>query len=281
METREINSWQEYLDTVNQIKNDYADRQIGEVIIGNPILFRGQADAEWPLKTTLERYTDNSWDIKSYTKLTYRCRPQIESFTERTWNLPDLAEVEKQIESSYDDFFIQLPCYDYWVYLRHHGFPSPLLDWSQSPFIAAFFAFELQNKAPKAAIYAYVETPGGVKMGWGGSPQINVQGPYVSTHKRHFLQQCWYTFATKAIEEDKKHQFVCHEEILKRGNKRQDILIKIVLPRDKRTEILNNLYEYNINRFSLFHSEEALIQALAFKEIELRKQFGVRKANKQ
>lgn len=31
--------------------------------------------------------------------------------------------------------------YGFMTRLRHHGFPSPLLDWPQSPYIAAFFAF--------------------------------------------------------------------------------------------------------------------------------------------
>jgi hypothetical protein len=31
--------------------------------------------------------------------------------------------------------------YDFMTRLRHHGFPSPLLDWPQSPYTAAFFAF--------------------------------------------------------------------------------------------------------------------------------------------
>jgi len=211
METRKINYWQEYLDEIEKIKGEYTNHQVGNFKIGNTILFRGQANADWPLETTLERYTNQKWTVKSYSKLTYRCLHQVESFTERKWNLPPLQEIEKQIKESYDDFVVKIPCYDYWVYLRHHGFPSPLLDWSVSPFIAAFFAFEQQNNASEAAIYAYVETPKGVKMGWGGSPQINVQGPYVSTHKRHFLQQCWYTYATRGIEKKKQHYFVCPE----------------------------------------------------------------------
>jgi hypothetical protein len=31
--------------------------------------------------------------------------------------------------------------YKYFVCLRHYGFPSPLLDWSRSPYFAALFAF--------------------------------------------------------------------------------------------------------------------------------------------
>ena len=49
----------------------------------------------------------------------------------------------------------------------------------------------------------------------------------------------------------------------------QDVLVKITMPAGERMKVLTDLYDYNINEFSLFQNEESLMKSMAFKEIEL------------
>jgi hypothetical protein len=57
--------------------------------------------------------------------------------------------------------------------------------------------------------------------------------------------------------------------VFQRNSDSQDVLVKIVLPSSLRHEALSHLGDYNINHFTLFQSEDALIKTLAMKEFDL------------
>jgi hypothetical protein len=42
-----------------------------------------------------------------------------------------------------------------WSILQHHGYPTPMLDWSFSPFVAAYFAFEAAADESTPRIYIF------------------------------------------------------------------------------------------------------------------------------
>jgi hypothetical protein len=272
METIRVKSWDGFERTIAAIRREHGiyrrEMQDGTVFQKETrILFRGQANAKWQLNTTLERQTADAYDVLRYVHAAAHHAYEVESFTGTRWNVPTFPEYEKEIAARKDPFEVYLPAYSYLVYLRHHAFPSPLLDWAESPYVAAYFAFAERERG-RAAVYCYIERPKLIKSGSAGTPMITVKGPYVTTHKRHFAQKAWYTIATKWSYTEEKHYFCLHELVFDRNDEDQDLLIKIEIPTTQRSCVLKALNGYNINHFTLFQSEDSLIKALAMKEFD-------------
>lgn len=232
----------------------------------SPLLFRGHSQSSWPLDTTLERRGFADMSVIKYLRIVTSLSSQVSAVTDRSWSLPDFSEMEHQVHRIRQSLWA-IPAYEYLIYLRHHGFPSPLLDWSASPYVAAFFAFHGARTDDDVAIYAYLEYAGAAKVSSDRTPTIRMQGPYAGGHRRHYLQQSSYTICT--VWNDNEMWFASHAKAFSQVNEDQDLTWKITLPSSERRLALKSLDQYNLNAYSLFHSEESLLETIAMREFEL------------
>ncbi len=261
-----VNSWEEF-----KLKLDSLRREHGKASNADrSLLFRGQENSAWGLETTLDRWRKRTLFLDYY-RVISRIRPQIESFTGKEWLISEYPDVVKRA-ASYDAFNSDLSCgkypaYAYMAYLRHHGFPSPLLDWSRSPYIAAHFAFSKVNEKPSERVSIFVLSKTSFKLHGNGMRLVYYPGQYVNTHRRHFLQQSEYTLCLEADRvQDTEWRFEQYHTVFNDGHQQQGICKQFTIPAAERAKVLHELNEYNINAFSLFGSEESLMDTLATRE---------------
>jgi hypothetical protein len=272
-----LENWAAFEDQLQKLENELL-KQKGK----SKFLYRGHEDHSYNLLTTLERNGQEKMLLKEYHDLISRVKPQIESFTGDNWNILSYPDgIDKWLEENgtfLPDTFGWSPefqeTYSYMVYLRHYGFPSPMIDWTSSPYIAAYFAFRrVLPCVKKVSIYVFLKSRSeSDKSGSSHDPEIYVFWPYVKTDRRHFLQQSHYTiciFNPISIHDAGEWRYAPHEKAFARCDQNQDFLWKFNIPYSERLKVLRLLDRYNINALSLFGSEESLMETMALREIDL------------
>lgn len=254
-----VSTWEEYQQKVKALRDQIqAACPPGRYI--QPLLFRGQGTNTWGLDTTLERHTKDSVSVIEYFEKLAFLKHRIEAFTDRAWEF----DREKALKWSGALPRDLIPGYEFMVFLRHHGFPSPLLDWSESPQVAAFFAFrQPPREAEHVSVFVYCATMDGMRSASSNEPSIHTYGPNIKGHPRHFLQQSSYTICT--VFKGTTQYFAPHAHVEKSlsSHPAQDLLWRIDIPVSERKKVLAALGEYNLNAFSLLTSTESLLETLA------------------
>lgn len=159
MEGIKIENWEQFVDKIKDVYAKAEGLKQDDITYVSTPLFRGQSEDSWSLDSTLDRIEKNV-KVKKYLRIIRGIKSSIESLASSRWSFEDIELEMKEISSEHN---FSMECCQYMTHLRHHHFPSPLIDWTRSPYIAAFFAFnESKNDV---AIFRYIEYLGKGKTG--------------------------------------------------------------------------------------------------------------------
>jgi len=251
MDTVTIDSWKSFVACADEL-DDWA--------------FRGHRAAQQPLVSSLCRRLTQFCPDKSQW-------PQREARALRIFRRK--AHIYLAERSVLED---DLRCL---AMMQHHGAPTRLLDFTKSPFVAAFFA--LEGAVEDAAIYA-LNTP----ALWNAVPNFDASltrdvidprrgdnfARYFATNK-HPLLWCGEPAEMGRRLVAQSGLFVVPgqldltlEQILSHYASQEPLLKKIVMPHGLREQVMHALYRMNITHATLFPDLDGLARSIAY-ELEV------------
>lgn len=232
--------WPEYKNFVDRLSENWA--------------FRGQVNAAWPLRTAIER-TDF-----------IRLRTGVEA--------EFVAEFQRGARNYLNKDELPEHLIEWLALMQHHGAPTRLLDFSRSPYIAAFFAFDqcMVNETIDVVVWAinynFLKNKALKELESEFSAEIKENKNLINErlfekiflhnnrnlvfpvepfrmNRRYSLQQSIFVSTGNS-----NNTFISQLNFL--GAELSKAVIKIELPSVLQKEVLRDLQRMNLNRASLF-----------------------------
>ncbi len=245
-----ISDINEYISKIQSIKSSTGHN--------DSILYRGQSDSGWKIETSLERYGKKRIGCNDYYLQIDAYKTLINPLVDRKFKRETTRAGYPFDFNQYEKGSWELPEMEYLAYLRHHGFPTPLIDWSRSLHIALFFACEDFNKT-KTDGKVFVYIPPKIRSGGNDVPDYRHIGRYVEVGKRHLAQQSEYLIPIVYTSE---WEFIPFKEVAGRDVNDHKI-IEIIVNKSSKANIMKDLDDMNINRYTMYMDQDSLIKSLA------------------
>ncbi len=224
--------------------------------------FRGQSDATWPLLSSLSRrLRESGADRGTWAEREERA---IRIFRRKAHiYLPDRSVLQDALRCL--------------AMMQHHGAPTRLLDFTKSPFVAAFFA--LEHAMGDCAVYA-LDTP----RLWSAAPRFDPRltrdaiDPQMPGNFERWFSPGAYPLVWLGEPSEMDRRLVAQsgllvmpgtlgqplDALLDAYDDAQPLIEKLVLDGSLRAEAMHQLYRMNITQATLFPDLEGLARSIAY-----------------
>jgi hypothetical protein len=265
-------------------------------------VYRGQRESSWKLGTSFSRdfirggmSAEEIWELH---------KQSIVHFVEevglfhKTLALPDIknsllafgkafparvpwTNVKSARRATKADSELLKECVKVWSYGQHHGLPTPLLDWSSSPYIAAFFAYEsafnnkknLSRKEIDAsndyvAVFALRKAPAHIEKIWDAMRVKLLKPPPMVDNTRIKNQRG--LFSMSPLDVNYLDDYVV-DYCRKLKMSTNTVLLKFGLPYRSMIEAIKDLESMDINPRRIYDDWSGVCSAANMKTLVARK----------
>lgn len=235
VQTRALDSWTEFCSLItDDLTNSPA------------YIFRGQSDAEWLIESSLDRLEKlfpTKRNPEGSNPPHFGCSP-----ASRETHLAAFRQAMRGRRGSSPPSLNDDEC---WALGQHHGLSTPMLDWTLSPFVALFFAFEEESNCEHRAVFALSTSV----IGEGSTDADLTPRPFAPTTETSYRLVAQSGLFLKMPKKTDLETYVRDhfpDETSTTSSHARSVVIKIVIKNDDRTGCLKMLNKMNINRLTLF-----------------------------